>query len=90
MALTPIRRAAGNAYVLALARGQRSIPYAPRAYVERLRDARVRRIVRYAARTVPFYRDALAKLGLDPREFRTAHDLARLPIVTKYDLRRAP
>ena len=90
MALTPIRRAAGNAYVLALARGQRSIPYAPRAYVERLRDARVRRIVRYAARTVPFYRDALAKLGLDPREIRTARDLARLPIVTKDDLRRAP
>lgn len=90
MALTPIRRAAGNAYVLALARGQRSIPYAPRAYVERLRDARVRRIVRYAARTVPFYRDALAKLGLDPREIRTARDLARLPIVTKDDLRRDP
>jgi len=85
-----LRRAAGNAYVLALARGQRSIPYAPRAYVERLRDARVRRIVRYAARTVPFYRDAFRRLGLDPREIRTAHDLSRLPIVTKDDLRRDP
>jgi len=85
-----LRRAAGNAYVLALARGQRSIPYAPRAYVERLRDARVRRIVRYAARTVPFYREAFARLGLDPREIRTAHDLARLPLVGKDDLRRDP
>ncbi len=85
-----LRRAAGNAYVLALARGQRAIPYAPRAYVERLRDARVRRIVRYAARTVPFYREAFARLGLDPREIRTAHDLARLPLVAKDDLRRDP
>jgi len=85
-----LRRAAGNAYVLALARGQRSIPYAPRAYVERLRDARVRSLVRYAARTVPFYREAFARLGLDPREIRTAHDLARLPIVVKDDLRRDP
>jgi phenylacetate-CoA ligase len=80
----------GNAYVLALVRGQRSIPYAPRAYVERLRDARVRRLVRYAARTAPFYREAFARLGLDPREIRTASDLARLPLVQKDDLRRDP
>ena len=85
-----LRRAAGNAYVLALARGQRSIPYAPRAYIERLRDARVRSIVRYAAQTVPFYREAFRKLNLDPREIRTAHDLARLPLVEKDDLRRDP
>ena len=71
-------------------RGQRSIPYAPRAYVERLRDARVRRLVRYAARTVPFYREAFVRLGLDPREIRTASDLARLPLVEKDDLRRDP
>jgi phenylacetate-CoA ligase len=71
-------------------RGQRSIPYAPRAYVERLRDSRVRRLVRYAARTVPFYREAFVRLGLDPREIRTASDLARLPLVEKDDLRRDP
>ena len=88
--MRPIRRAAGNAYVLVLARGQRAIPYAPRAYVERLRDARVRRIVRYAARTVPYYREAFARLGLDPSEIRTAHDLERLPVVEKDDLRRDP
>ena len=84
------RRAAGNAYVLALARGQRSIPYAPRHYLERLRDARVRGMVRFAAATVPFYRDAFRKAGIDPRDIRTALDLERLPMVEKNDLRRDP
>jgi phenylacetate-CoA ligase len=86
----PLRRLSGNAYVLAKSRGQRSIPYAPRALIERLRDARVRRIVRYAAATVPFYREAIRKLGLDPRAIRTAGDLARLPLIEKDDLRRDP
>jgi phenylacetate-coenzyme A ligase PaaK-like adenylate-forming protein len=84
------RRAAGNAYVLARARGQRSLPYAPRHYIERIRDARVRRMVRYAAATVPFYRDAFREAGLDPRDIRTARDLERLPLVEKDDLRRDP
>ena len=46
--------------------------------------------MRYAARTVPFYRDAFAKLGLDPREMRSALDLTRLPLISKDDLRRDP
>ena len=50
----------------------------------------MRRLVRYAARTVPFYREAFARLGLDPREIRTASALARLPLVEKDDLRRDP
>ncbi|CAG0949538.1 phenylacetate-CoA ligase [Burkholderiales bacterium] len=90
MIATPLRRALGNAWILALARGQRSIPFAPRHYIEKLRDDRVRRIVRYAALTVPFYRDAFRRLGLDPREIRTADDLARLPMIEKDDLRRDP
>lgn len=85
-----LRRAAGNAYVLAQLRGQRAFPFASRARIERERDARVRRIVRHAATTVPFYREAFGRLGLDPREIRTAHDLERLPLVEKDDLRRDP
>ena len=84
------RRVVGNAWVLAHARGQRSFPFAPRAYVARARDERVRRLVRYAAETVPFYRDAFRRMGLDPRDVRTAHDLERLPMVEKDDLRSDP
>ncbi|HVJ73551.1 MAG TPA: hypothetical protein VNB03_05945 [Casimicrobiaceae bacterium] len=47
-------------------------------------------MVRYAAATVPFYRDAFREAGLDPRDIRTARDLERLPLVEKDDLRRDP
>ena len=85
-----LRRAAGNALVLAHLPGQHTIPYATRARVEALRDARIARMVRFAARTVPHYRDLFARLGIDPRDVRTADDLARLPLLDKDELRRAP
>jgi len=87
---TWLRRAAGNAYVLAQLAGQRGIPFAPRERVERLRDARVRRLVRYAAATVPFYREMFQRLSIDAREIRSANDLERLPLVEKDDVRRDP
>src|SRR5690606_17574994 len=78
-----LRKLAGNAVVLAHLPGQQRIPYAPRARIEALRDARVRATVRYAARTVPFYRDTFRKLGVDPASITTARDLARLPLIDK-------
>jgi phenylacetate-coenzyme A ligase PaaK-like adenylate-forming protein len=84
------RRVIGNAYVLTQLFGQRAVPFAPRQRIERLRDARVRRMVRHAAATVPFYREAFQRLSIRPEEIRTADDLARLPLVEKDDLRRDP
>ncbi len=66
------------------------MPFARRARIERLRDARVRSLVRYAAATVPHYRDAFRRLSLDPRDIRTAADLERLPLIRKEDLQRDP
>lgn len=85
-----LRKLAGNAFVLAHLPGQRSIAFAPRRRIEALRDARIARMARFAARTVPFYRDAFRRLGLDPRDIRGAGDLARLPIIDKSDVRRDP
>jgi phenylacetate-CoA ligase len=85
-----LRRGAGNAYVLSQLPGQRRMPFARRARIERLRDARVRSLVRYAAATVPHYRDAFRQLSLDPRDIRTAADLERLPLIRKEDLQRDP
>ncbi|MGZ8177330.1 phenylacetate--CoA ligase family protein [Williamsia sp. SKLECPSW1] len=45
----------------------------------RRRDRRLRAQVRWAARRSPFYREMFAELGLDPRDIRTAADLAQLP-----------
>ena len=59
--------------------GQRRAPYLPRERVRALRDANVRSIVRYAVETVPHYRE----LGIDPKDFGSAEDLARLPLLEK-------
>jgi phenylacetate-CoA ligase len=58
--------------------------------VERLRDLRVRRIVAYAAKTVPYYREMFAREGIDYREIRSAGDLSRLPLLDRELVRRQP
>jgi phenylacetate-CoA ligase len=85
-----VRRVAGNAVVLAHLPRQRSLPYAPRHRIAARRDARIARMVRYAVRTVPHYRDLFRRLGLDARDVATARDLERLPILDKDDLVRDP
>lgn len=85
-----LRKVAGNAVVLAHLPGQHSLPYAPRRRIEARRDARIARMVRYAVRTVPHYRDLFRRLGLDARDVATARDLERLPILDKDELVREP
>lgn len=48
-----------------------------------MRDARVRSLVRYAAETVPHYRDLFEAAAIDPAGIRTAEDLERLPQVDR-------
>jgi phenylacetate-CoA ligase len=79
-------RLAGTLTVLRRLPGQRRVPFLPPHKVAAARDARVRDTVRYAADSVPYYRDVFARDGIDPRELRTAGDLARLPIIDKQTL----
>jgi phenylacetate-CoA ligase len=83
------RKAYGSAVLAANAR-QRRVPFLPREKVERLRDRRVRRIVAYAAKTVPYYRELFARERIDPREIRGAGDLSRLPLLDRETVRRQP
>jgi phenylacetate-CoA ligase len=69
--------------VLRLLPAQHRIPFLPREKVAALRDARIRDIVRYAAETVPHYRDLFAREGIDPREIRSASELRQLPLIDK-------
>ena len=80
----------GNAVVLANLKGQRRIPYLPREELKAKRDARLRKIVDYAAKTVPFYRDLFRERKIEPREIRTVEDLDRLPILDKQTIRKDP
>ncbi len=51
-------------------------------------EAALRTMVAHAASTCAFYRESFANAGIDPASVRTLDDLARLPIVTKDDIRQ--
>ncbi len=80
----------GSALVAAHLPGQRRVPYWPRERIEALRDRRIREIVGYAARTVPYYRDLFARERIDPRDVRGAADLDHLPLVDRNLVRTRP
>jgi phenylacetate-CoA ligase len=58
----------------------------PREELRALQSARLAETLRRAA-AVPFYRDALAKAGVDAASIRGVEDLPRLPFTVKDDLR---
>lgn len=60
-----------------------------RRRMDRFRDERLRRLVRHAAETIPFYSELLRKAGVDPASISGFADRERLPIVTRGDLRDA-
>jgi phenylacetate-CoA ligase len=84
------RRLYGSTVIAANLRGQRRIPFLPRERLDALRDRRVRSIVAYAARTVPYYREWFAREGVDAREITGADDLERLPLLDRELVRARP
>jgi phenylacetate-CoA ligase len=78
-----IRKAYGNAVVLKAAFQSRGVAYATPEKLRRMRDRRVRWLVRYAARTVPHYREFFNEQGIDPRDIHGAGDLSDLPLLDK-------
>lgn len=54
------------------------------------RDARLRRLVRHAYHTTPYYRRLIEAAGLTPGAFRGVDDLARLPVTDKHTLQTLP
>jgi len=83
MELAFLRKIYGNSVVLATVLSRRGIEYRNREKIERLRDGNVRKLVRYAARNVPYYREWFREHNFDPREIKTAADLVRLPVLDK-------
>jgi len=70
-----------NAFVLWHTRKERSLPYRPLGEIEAIQSRRVRAMIEHAYRNVPFYREAMDQRGLKPRDFQTAADLAKLPVI---------
>ena len=75
-----------TAYLARHLRGQATFPFRPLDAVKRARDRRVRAMVGHAYATVPYYRATMGRLGLKPEDFRSADDLARLPLIGPTDL----
>lgn len=53
-----------------------------------LQDEKLRRMIRHAYRSVPYYRARMQENGLRPEDIRTQEDLHKLPFLTKDDVRR--
>jgi phenylacetate-CoA ligase len=85
-----IRKFGWNAYLALQLLGQRSIPFLPWEEIQRRQSRRVRRMVRYAYRHVPYYRETMSRVGIQPGEIQCANDLARLPLVERSELQRDP
>ena len=83
MIRTFLNKTYGNGVVLAHLRGQRRVPYLPVDELRAQRDKRLRRIVTYAAKTVPFYRNLFQREGIDPSRIGTAEDLNLLPLLDR-------
>lgn len=64
-------------------------PRLPAEELARRRDARLRELVRHAYGRVRYYRRLFDAAGVSPDDIRTVADLARLPVTTRRDLKRA-
>ncbi|HJX24234.1 MAG TPA: phenylacetate--CoA ligase family protein, partial [Candidatus Bathyarchaeia archaeon] len=60
----------------------------PPEKLEDHRNKELRRIITYAYNHVPFYRRKFKEAGLDPEAIKTRHDLKKLPIIRKNDIRQ--
>jgi phenylacetate-CoA ligase len=58
------------------------------AQIRDLQTEKLRRLIRHAYRTVPFYRARMQTLGLRPEDVRTLEDLRLLPLLTRRDVRQ--
>jgi len=85
-----LEKAYWNAFTLWHSRGEARFPYRPEEDLLAVQSKRVRAIISHAYGTVPFYREAMDRLGLKPADFAGAGDLARLPLVTGRDLAESP
>jgi phenylacetate-CoA ligase len=70
--------------------GQSRVPYLPEERLHEMRDKRLQQIVRYAAETVPYYRDLFRAEGINPADIRTVDDLDRLPLIDKQQVAHHP
>ncbi len=63
------------------------VPYWPPGRIAWLQGLRLRSTIRHAYRSVPYYRRTMDERGLRPRDFQTAADLEKLPLIDSLTVR---
>jgi len=66
------------------------VPYLSKARIEEIGNERLRQIVDYAYRAVPYYHRIFHELKLRPTDIRSTEDLEKLPKISKVDIQRNP
>lgn len=61
-----------------------------RQRITAFQSSQLRRLLRHAFRTVPYYRDLFSLHGLSPSDIRSAEDISSVPFTCKDDLRSRP
>jgi phenylacetate-CoA ligase len=85
-----LSRLSATAYMAYHRIGQSTYAFKSLAKVLADQTWRVRRMVAYAYRYVPYYHETMDRLGLRPVDFRTADDLAKFPILERDQLQHDP
>jgi len=57
--------------------------------LRRIQDEKLRKLVGFVYRRVPFYRSRFESVGLVPSDIRGIDDLYKIPLITKQDLQQA-
>jgi phenylacetate-CoA ligase len=65
-------------------------PFRSPAAIARVQHRRLQATVLHAREYVPYYRETMRSLGLGPSDFRTADDLAKLPVIDRELVQRDP
>ena len=56
--------------------------------IEAFQDEKLRHLIRHAYENVPYYRERWKSLKITPADIQTREDLAKLPVLTKEDVRQ--
>ena len=81
--LLPLTAGIAGRSVYAKYRFLKEAQFWPRKKLEDYQNERLREVVEFSCRNIPYYREVFAERGLKPEEIRTTGDLVRLPVLDK-------
>ena len=85
-----LSRVRWSAYFAWHLQGQAKFPFQPLKTIQHAQSKRLRWMVAYAYRAVPYYRETFDRFGFRPADFLSADDLAKLPVLEREQIQRDP